>query len=279
MVKLFKLIEKLVSPLKVILRHFPFLIDFYLKLRDQSILNFSRPQVTSYGFKFVAYSPVSDYNHADTDLIVSEFKNSDIFVDIGANVGFYTALALNAGKHVIAVEPMAQNLRFIFQNLAINKWNNIEVFPIGLSATTGIAKIYGACTGASLVKNWSGVSEQWKHSIPINTLDNILVNRFNNRRILIKIDVEGAEFDLMSGAKETLARAIRPVWIVEICFKEHFSAGFNANFTKTFKLFWDSGYQSFTIWNKALTIVRPQDVARWVDKGERDFGEVTFLFR
>lgn len=278
MIKFFKYLENIFRNFHKVLLRFPCLISSYLKLRDSVILNICRPQKTSYGFNLYSYSPVADYEHEDTDLIMGELKNYDVFIDVGANIGFYSCLARSIDKKVLAIEPMKQNLAFIRKNLKINNWIDVDVLPIGIASSPGKAEIYGACTGASLVKNWSGVPESWKDTVTVDTLDNCLEGRFIDNKLLIKVDVEGLEYDLLQGAKKTLDRNIRPAWIVEICFKENYPDGVNPHFSDTFQVFWKNGYLSYTLDNGVVE-VKPSDVERWIKNNKRDFGIVTFLFK
>ena len=80
----------------------------------------------------------------------------------------------------IAIEPMPDNLSALFANLSANGWVDCEVHPVGLAETPGLATLYGADTGASLTEGWAGsVAHGFlKHTIALNTLDNVLGDRF-----------------------------------------------------------------------------------------------------
>ena len=63
----------------------------------------------------------------------------DRFVDIGANIGFYSCLARQMGKPVVAVEPLATNVALLLGNLCANGWQDTEIVVAGLSDKAGIA--------------------------------------------------------------------------------------------------------------------------------------------
>lgn len=201
---------------------------------------------------------------------------TDVFVDIGANAGYFTCMARHAGARVVAVEPAAQNLHLLFKNIHANTWSDVEVFPVGLAERPGLGTLYGDGTGASLTSGWSGISEAWQHTIPLTTLDVLLAGRFADQRLLVKIDVEGAEHGVVSGARETLARRPAPVWLVEVCFTENFADGVNPHFADVFQRFWAAGYCSTSL--DASRPVRPDDVERWIRNRRRDFGYVSYVF-
>lgn len=242
--------------------------------------------VTPLGFKLTsglhpAYEMMRNgtFEPEETELIREYLNKIDLFVDVGANLGYYTCLALQGGKPVIAFEPQQQNLHCLFQNILANGWQDkAEIFPLALSDKPGILTLYGASgPSASLIPNWAGYSSRFKQIVPISTLDNIVGGRSLDKRLFIKIDVEGAEFNVLSGALNTLARSIKPVWLVEICLQEFHPEGINPDFRKTFQLFWENGYQAYTA-KKTPERVTPSDVDRWIDSRCCQSGTFNYLF-
>jgi FkbM family methyltransferase len=157
--------------------------------------------VTPLGFKLIsgfhpAYEMMRNgtFEPDETALIQRFLGKVDMFVDVGANLGYYTCLALHSGKSVIAFEPQKQNLQCLFQNLLVNGWQDgIEVYPVALSRKSGLLTLYGASgPSASLIQNWAGYSPRFHQIVPVSTLDNVLGQRLLNQRLFIKIDVEGA---------------------------------------------------------------------------------------
>ena len=181
--------------IKKIVEKIPFLAMIYRVVRDE--LTFTRATSLEMPQGFMLKSGNSlfgtNYEVEVTDLIKTYLENSDGFVDIGANVGYYTCIACSMRKKVIAVEPLDLNLRYLLYNLQLNGWNDVEVFPLGLSAQPGVTQIFGSGTGASLVTGWAGTSSAYCKTIPLSTLDIILGQRFKGKQLLIKADVEGVE--------------------------------------------------------------------------------------
>jgi FkbM family methyltransferase len=202
-------------------------------------------------------------------------------VDIGANVGLYTCLAASRGKPVIAVEPVAENLKVLYRNLLANGFTDVEVLPIGLSSQVGIKRMYGTGGCASFVKDWAGAPTKLWRAVPVSTLDSLLPRRPNvsgTGPVLIKMDVEGFELEVLSGAEQTLAMKPRPTWLVEICLNEGcVVGGRNQGFRETFEVFWRHGYQA-RVANAGRRVVGPEEVARWAGKGTVDFGSSNYLF-
>ena len=100
------------SRLKPYVERYPALAFAYRTIRDAWALQQQKPQVTPHGFRLVGNRAMQDgtFEAEETALVKQYLGNAEVFVDVGANIGFYTCLARSLGKHTIAVEPLAQNL-------------------------------------------------------------------------------------------------------------------------------------------------------------------------
>lgn len=203
------------------------------------------------GFLF-AGNPIMEqgrFEPNEVTLIQSLLPDSDVFVNIGANIGFYVCLALDAGKSAIAVEPNTANLRCLYRNLGANGWlRDVEIYPIALADEIGIEPMFGSGITSSLVPGWAHSSGRVTEFVPVSTLDRILGSRLQGKRALFLVDVEGAELRLLKGAKKQLSLLPRPVWIVEISVTEHLPSGtkLNPNMLETFETFFQCGYAART---------------------------------
>lgn len=256
--------------------------DAYYAFRPFSSLD---TRMTPYGFKLGGGNSVHHkamqegrFEPEEIAIIRHRLEDADVFVDVGANIGFYSCMALHAGKHVVAVEPQDGNLRHLYANLQANGWENAEIFPLGLGSIPGLAYLFGpSSTGASMIPGWAGASRRIRRTIPVTTLDILLGNRFHGKKLFIKIDVEGVEREVLKGAGSVLAISPKPTWMVEICLKEYYPGGMNPNYEETFRLFWENGYEARTAGNDYL-IVTPEDIARHVRNGRSDSGVINYLF-
>jgi FkbM family methyltransferase len=238
---------------------------------------------TSYGMDLVGpgYLIDSGLESEEIALVEKKLQQIDLFVDVGANIGLYTCLAARSGRHVIAIEPLSSNLQYLYKNIRSNGLKDIEVFPLGVSSAPGLSVLGGIGAQASFLQNWAnedfGFNRYMENICPTSTLDIILGRRFSGLQLLLKIDVEGFEFEVLKGATATLERSPKPTWIVE-CFLERFHPGNrNPNFLQTFDAFFDRGYRA-RIASMNGAVVTRETVQEWVTRGVVEGGAYNFVF-
>jgi FkbM family methyltransferase len=221
----------------------------------------------------------SSFEMTEMSILKNLIEESDVFIDIGANIGYYTCMACSLSKMVLAFEPQQQNIACLLDNVLINNWTQlIEIYPIGLGKQPDILTLYGASgPSASLLNGWAGYSNKFRKLIPVNSLDNILSDRFSNKKITIKIDVEGAEYDVLKGALSTLRRTYKPSWFLEICLDQFHPNGFNPYFEETFNIFFENGYEAHVA-DATKKIVTVQDIRTWAKNKSTGSAEFNYYF-
>jgi FkbM family methyltransferase len=95
-----------------------------------------------------------------------------------------------------------------------------KIFPVGLSSKREVVKLYGdnnIASGASIIENFRTSKDRYKeiYTVHVVTGDSIFCDENINAINFIKVDVEGAELDVMLGLKETMQQ-FHPVAIIEI---------------------------------------------------------------
>ena len=260
---------------------FPNLSMWYRFLRDY-LNRHKKPTLTKYGFYFTGNKQmeIGDFELEETKLIRELLKNSDIFINIGANIGYYCCFSLQQRKKTIAFEPLPSNLFFLYKNMNLNKWSeDMEIYPIALSNQCGIMDIYGLGTGASTIKGWAGNNAKYRHIVPVNLLDKVITDRFSGKNILVVMDVEGAELNILKGAINIINRILKPIWFVEISVSEHQPAGININpnLLETFNIFWESGYSS-VVADKSLREIKFKDIEMIIQTQRDNLNSHNFIF-
>ena len=139
----------------------------------------------------------------------------DVFFDVGANVGYYTLLAsdrVGPRGRVVAFEPDLRNLSFLHRHLALNRARNVTVLPFACAAESGYRSFEMGDTIAtghlSTRDTASGALPPGATPVHLVCID-AMVRLLGLRPTVMKIDVEGAELEVLRGANETLA-ACRP---------------------------------------------------------------------
>jgi len=128
-------------------------------------------------------------------LLRDTLTGSDLVFDVGAHVGFLAVCAARLGAKVVAVEPDAANARRLRRNVELNGLD-VEVVEAAAWSTDGVvAFVRGPST-----KEGHAVSGEGVESV---TLDE-LVDRYGTPA-LVKLDVEGAEAEVLGGARRLLA--------------------------------------------------------------------------
>ena len=177
------------------------------------------------------------------NIIMSQFINEgDVVIDIGANIGT-TVLSLSRqvghkGK-VLAFEPQNHIAQCLNTNLTLNGITNVVVDNVSISKKCGWEKINDKKFEKSGRYGEAGISKDGTTKIRTNNLDGINLDSCS----LIKIDIEGHEWDAIQGGEKFLKKH-RPVFYME--------AKKNELGTKKFlKWFFDNGwicYWHYAFW-------------------------------
>jgi FkbM family methyltransferase len=145
-------------------------------------------------------------------LIRAILCSESVFIDVGANVGYYSLLAasiLTRGR-VLAVEPQPGALRLLKMNAEIAA-GRIDIYPYALSDSVGRAEFFVRSSGdtSSLERS----DDAQRVVVEQTTLDELFSSL--DRVDLVKIDVEGFEEQVLRGAKLLLQRC-RPMVYFEV---------------------------------------------------------------
>jgi FkbM family methyltransferase len=148
--------------------------------------------------------------------VLSAVSPGDRVVDVGANVGLVTGelcAVVGATGEVWAFEPLPRNLARLEALKADNGLDQLRVFGFALGAGDGRLPLHLPAAGHS---GWGSLTKDWDIDadleVDVRRLDDVLGSRSIR---LLKIDVEGNEERVLSGAEETL-RTSRPIVICEI---------------------------------------------------------------
>ncbi|MES2284321.1 MAG: FkbM family methyltransferase [Bacteroidota bacterium] len=181
------------------------------------------------------------------DLIMNTVKKGMVVLDIGANIGYYTvkmaSIVGDEGK-VLAFEPNPLMVKELKNNIELNNLKNVQIHEIALSNISGSLTFYNPSKGkeahGSLKQNNTFDFDDTRE-VRAERLDDVLKNAGIQKVDFIKIDVEGAEYEVLAGAKELLFSENKPVIIFESA--ENLCYAFEHKVFDILKLVSDYGYE------------------------------------
>lgn len=121
-----------------------------------------------------------------------------VVYDIGANVGFYTLLSsvlVGDQGRVYAFEPVPRNVRYLRQHIRLNHLHNVEVLELAVGESAGEAS-FDDTLGHSVGR----LSTAGRLCVEVATLDGLMAADVLQPPHVLKIDVEGAEAAVLTGA-------------------------------------------------------------------------------
>jgi FkbM family methyltransferase len=155
------------------------------------------------------YVTVGFDEYRESLFVLDFLKPDDLFVDVGANIGFYTIIAAARGARAIAFEPIERARLAIAESARINGLGDrIRLFGRALSDRCGTSFFtVGNDNTNSLTGSATGAIE-----VEVSTLDREL----DAAPALIKIDAEGFDLTVLRGAAERVLPVDKPAIIVEL---------------------------------------------------------------
>ena len=191
----------------------------FLKPGNSTLLKFKVPK---YDYEFYCRINKDDFKimtiHEDD--IITRFtpKEGDIVIDIGAHIGLYTIISskrLGANGKVVAIEADPSNFEMLKSNIKLNQLTNVIPLNYAVYSKETKLKLYLPSGGESgftkyntIMPNWINTQEKFVE-VNANTLDYLLqLNEIRQEEVnWIKIDVEGAEFEVLKGATNVLSKS------------------------------------------------------------------------
>jgi FkbM family methyltransferase len=143
-------------------------------------------------------------------------------LDIGAHHGFYTLLAsarTGPTGQVLAFEPSPRERKRLRRHLHLNRCTNVTVQECALGSTEGIADLFvveDTETGCNSLRPPNVPQSVKAISVKVSTIDRCLELAGIDRVDFVKLDVEGAEIEVLKGAPQLLKRKPRPVMMCEV---------------------------------------------------------------
>lgn len=191
----------------------------------------------------------------------SEIKDGMCFVDIGANIGLYTALALRRMETsglILAVEPAEENFVFLEKNIKENRYSNSRVKVIAervaLSDRKGEAVLHKNPGNKGDNRLYKDTILQETEKVRVTSLDELCARHGIHRVDMIKMDVQGLELRVLLGSMAILEKSPSCTIFMEFWASGIVGAGDSPG--SVFELLSEKGFRIFEPLNKRLLPIR-----------------------
>lgn len=186
-----------------------FLMGYFKK--KEGVINFwnglklntsNSDDISSISVIFIKHEYGSTFGTKDRGLTI---------VDIGANKGYFSVLAANNKLNkVISYEPIRDTFRALEENVALNKLGNITVYNMGVAGENGLRE-FSYSKDTSIVSSMVFKAGEENEQIQCISLENVFIQ--NNILFIdvLKIDCEGAEFEIFYNSNRDTLSKIREI--------------------------------------------------------------------
>lgn len=179
------------------------------------------------------------YEKAETLFFQSACRDGMTFLDVGANLGYYTALAARAigpNGRVLAVEPDPDSFSYLEQTIAANAVGNVEAFPVAASDAPAMLPLFISTDNRGDNRLYASGEKRPQVEVEARPLDALLRENKIETVDLIKIDVQGYEPKVIAGLRETIIASPNLTLLTEFWPQGMAEAGGDANeFLKTLR--------------------------------------------
>lgn len=192
-------------------------IDLVAPLQDNGLVCFINTK-DLIGWKIFFFG---EYEQGTNNILAKYIKPGDTVIEAGANIGSETLLIakLAGNGQVYAFEPNPYTFERLKINTSINELSNIHAYDYALGETNKTIQfnIYpkNFCN-SGMSSKYMETSQTRKIDVTQKTLDSFLADNNVGKVDFIKMDIQGAEMDMLMGAADTIAR-YKPTIFTEAC--------------------------------------------------------------
>lgn len=215
------------------------------------------------------------HEFSDMSFLLHLLRNTDVFYDVGANVGTYTILAASAvGARTVSFEPIPSTYSALVDNVRLNRVDElVRTLNVGVGSQSGEVKF---SVEFDVMNHALASDDQTTQSIsaPVVTIDELASHESPTA---VKIDVEGYESEVILGSLKTLSNKAVKAILIEL---NGFGARYGFNEDEVHTTLLDHGFGAFVYepFSRELNrISRPKAVGNTLYL--RDLAEITERIR
>lgn len=173
------------------------------------------------GLKYLVRSRTCDRAIITTTHLVDQYNLSQltlsrdsIIIDIGAHIGTFSVLVSNKASSIFAYEPVLENYKILEENIKINNLENkIKAFNCIVTERNGKLKIYISRMGTSMHSVYKKKNDSDFIEVASISLKYIFDDNKINKCSLLKIDAEGAEYEMLYGLPPDYFARIEKIYL------------------------------------------------------------------
>lgn len=187
--------------------------DWFITGRDSGVTSFSEEEKCYLANEIADYRWMGNY--------MTQFSTDKIFLDVGAQMGLSTLPIAARGYNVVSVEPVESSLDFLRQNVLENNFQErVKIIPFAAHCEKTELEIFVPFEEDCASLSYAAAQ---RINVPIRSekiqtviLDEELPKIVDTDLIsFIKIDVQGAEYDVIKGMRNLLSKDVRRVLFIE----------------------------------------------------------------
>ncbi len=192
-------------------------IDLVVPLQENGLVCFINTK-DLIGWKIFFFG---EYEAATNRILAEYIKSDDVVIEAGANMGSETLLIsrLATTGHVYGFEPNPYVFERLKINVSINELKNVEVYDqaLGEKDCTVQFNIYPKdFCNSGMSSKYMETSQTRKIEVIQKTLDSFVMEHNLPKIDFIKMDIQGAEMDMLTGAQNTISTH-KPTIFTEAC--------------------------------------------------------------
>lgn len=206
------------------------------------------------------------FEKAETNFVQRHLRPGLTVLDIGAHHGLYTMIAsklVGSRGRVIAFEPSPRERKRLKRHVHVNSCSNVRISEVALGKTTKRGNLYLADNEDNWCNSLRPPAVETKTKlveVQVKTLDEFLAEFGIPQVDFVKMDVEGAEMEVLYGATKLLNSTSRPILLIEVEDRRTKPWGYQASDIVRFLA--EIGYQWFSLTEDGL----PHPIAPYQEK-------------
>lgn len=179
--------------------------------------------MTINGVKIAGFFGFSSYlgafsnrpDEVEMDHLKRNIPVGGVVLDVGANFGVMSVIMSrlsDPGGHVFAFEPIPTTFKTLEKNIRRNGCSNVTCLGLGVGAKTGTLRFTDSTDAAT-----NRMDPAADLAVPVTSVDEFCAEKDIDRIDFLKIDVEGAELQVLEGSRQHFEAGLIAAGMIEVC--------------------------------------------------------------